>query len=102
MTSGPLLESLTRTPRDRKLLQREELVLEFTELFAELMDDENVTNSALAKRLGVTRGRVTQILSGDINLTLKTISDVLFALGFEAKVSAVKARFARDRKGGGA
>ncbi len=40
-----------------------------------------VTRSELARRLGVTPGRVSQILSGDENLTLHTVAVVCVALG---------------------
>jgi hypothetical protein len=37
--------------------------------------------------MGVSPGRVSQILSGDENLTLRTISGVLAALGAELEVT---------------
>lgn len=44
------------------------------------MEDHGVSRSQLAQRLGVTPGRVSQILSGDDNLTLRTVAAVCVAL----------------------
>jgi transcriptional regulator with XRE-family HTH domain len=40
-----------------------------------------VTRADLARMLGVTPGRVSQILSGDENVTLRTVATVCVALG---------------------
>ncbi|MEA2494467.1 MAG: hypothetical protein QOJ29_2378 [Thermoleophilaceae bacterium] len=44
------------------------------------MRERNVTQLQLARELGVSEGRVSQILSGDQNLTLKTLASVAAAL----------------------
>ena len=46
------------------------------------MDRAKVSRTELARRLGVTQGRVTQILDYANNFTIKTLVDVLFACGF--------------------
>ena len=59
-----------------------------------------LTRSGLAKRLGVSRPRISQILAGDENLTLRTLVGVAVALEsnlqvrFEPLGSSVKARSA--------
>jgi transcriptional regulator with XRE-family HTH domain len=68
------------------LLRQEELFVEVTEKICEYMERENVSRSELAKRLDVSKGWITQILSGGRNLTLRTLSDVADALGYEVKL----------------
>ncbi|MCM1483722.1 MAG: helix-turn-helix transcriptional regulator [Muribaculaceae bacterium] len=46
-----------------------------------LMDAEGITQSELARRMGVSPAQVTKILSGQENLGLKTIAKVSAALG---------------------
>src|SRR5258708_35543161 len=45
------------------------------------MTEHKVSRAELAQSMGVSPGRVSQILSGDENLTLRTLSGVLTALG---------------------
>jgi transcriptional regulator with XRE-family HTH domain len=45
------------------------------------MREHKVTRAELAQSMGVSPGRVSQILSGDENLTLRTLSSVVRALG---------------------
>lgn len=46
----------------------------------ELMQKHGVNRSRLAKLLGVTKGRITHILSGEQNFRLETLADVLLVL----------------------
>jgi transcriptional regulator with XRE-family HTH domain len=45
------------------------------------MREHKVTRTELAASMGVSAGRVSQILSGDENLTLRTLGSVADALG---------------------
>jgi len=45
------------------------------------MTEHKISRADLAQSMGVSPGRVSQILSGDENLTLRTLSSVLGALG---------------------
>jgi len=75
-----------------------QLPLEVNSAITWYMKQHNITRADLAKRLGVTPGRVSQVLSGDENLTLRTIGTVAQALGAyvyvrlvpEAEVSAAR------------
>ena len=46
------------------LLAQEGLLLDATELLLQLMQDTGVTRAELARRLGVTRPRVTKLVQG--------------------------------------
>ncbi len=77
---------------NRRMLRQEELILEMTETLSRMLEREKITKTELARRLGKTKAFVGQILSGDTNLTLRTIADVTDALGYRLKLEAVKAR----------
>lgn len=50
------------------------------------MSENKISRADLAQSMGVSPGRVSQILSGDENLTLRTLSSVAAALGAEVEV----------------
>jgi transcriptional regulator with XRE-family HTH domain len=60
---------------------QERTIFEATERICALMDVTGVTRSELADRLGKTRSHVTQLLDGQTNMRLRTLSDVFVALG---------------------
>jgi Helix-turn-helix. len=70
--------------RRRRLLREEQFIVHASEKLVELLERESVTRVELARRLGKTKGFVSQILAGDKNLTLRTVADVCDALGFRA------------------
>jgi transcriptional regulator with XRE-family HTH domain len=51
------------------------------------MEQHGVSRAQLARRMGVTPGRVSQLLSGDENLTLKTLSTIASCLGARCEFS---------------
>jgi DNA-binding XRE family transcriptional regulator len=66
----------------------------------ERMMELEISQSELAERLGVSRGRMSQILSGDQNMTLRTLASVASALDAMASVrlfDAEKEGFVYDR-----
>ena len=80
MTAETLTEKLTKTADGMRLYQQERAILEVTELVCQLMDEQDVSRSELATRLGRTKGYITQLLDGRANMTVRTISDVFTAL----------------------
>ena len=72
---------------NRRLFQQERLILEITELIQARLNEKKIRRADLAKALQVSRGRITQILDGEGNLTLRTIADVFTALGDTVNVS---------------
>jgi DNA-binding phage protein len=59
----------------------EDLILSLTGEFLERMELTGTTRTELASRLGVSPPRVTRILQGNDNFTLKTVSRMAEALG---------------------
>lgn len=72
---------------EEKMFLRSELVYNVTEDILLALESIGVSKKELANRLGKSRSFVTQTLSGSRNLTLKTLSDVAYALGAKVKVS---------------
>jgi transcriptional regulator with XRE-family HTH domain len=58
-----------------------DLTRRFVDEVSWFMSENKVTRADLAQAMGVSPGRVSQILSGDENLTLRTLSSVLAAVG---------------------
>jgi transcriptional regulator with XRE-family HTH domain len=74
---GAVDYELARLPRD------------ITTAITWFMKENGVTKSELARRLKLTPGRVSQILSGDENLTLRTLAMVCAALGAHFEMDLV-------------
>jgi DNA-binding Xre family transcriptional regulator len=69
-------------------LQQEQVAYEVARLAREAttaitfhLREQGISRTELAARMGVSPGRISQILSGDENLTLQTLSTVCAALG---------------------
>ena len=77
--------ALRRTPRDASASP--DLVRAVVDEVAWFMSEHKISRADLAQSMGVSPGRVSQILSGDENLTLRTLSSVTSALGAEFEVN---------------
>jgi transcriptional regulator with XRE-family HTH domain len=61
-----------------------DLVCVFVDEVTWFMSENKISRADLAQSIGVSPGRVSQILSGDENLSLRTLSSVVAALGLFA------------------
>lgn len=57
-----------------------EITLDFCYAVQECLDSEGITRKELAERLGETPSAVTRILSGEANITIKTIAKFMTVL----------------------
>jgi transcriptional regulator with XRE-family HTH domain len=64
-----------------RLLAQERLILDATETIVGLLEEQGVSRQELAKRLGKSKGFVSQLLSGERNMTLRSLADLGHALG---------------------
>lgn len=80
MTNDFLAKWANQSEENAKLMAQELLITEVTEEIWEAMQEADVTKSNLAKRMGATKGYISQVLSGSRNMTLRTLSDICFAL----------------------
>lgn len=81
-------EALMEDREFRRLLSREALVAEASEVIARLMAEQDVSKADLARRLKKSRAWVTQLLSGKANMTVRTLAEVAFTLDAEVKLQA--------------
>jgi transcriptional regulator with XRE-family HTH domain len=86
-TDNTWVADLETSREGRRLLERERVYVEATENLASLMEAEGVSRADLARRLEVSRATVTQMLAGNRNLTLGTLSDAFLALNRSLHVS---------------
>jgi DNA-binding phage protein len=73
-------EQFIGIPGNDRIYEQERLLVEATELIANAMETTQMKRGELARRLGRSKAYVTQILSGNRNLTLRTVADVCWAL----------------------
>ena len=85
------IQKLMSDEEGKKLYFREDLIFEITESICRIMEEKHVTKAELSRRAGVSKSNITQLLSGDQNMRLTTIADLLYALDSKLQVSAVPA-----------
>ena len=68
-----------------------ELIMDVTEAICEIMETEGVSRQELARRIGRTKGFVSQLLNGSRNMTLRTLAEIALALGQQASFKFNKA-----------
>jgi len=84
-----MVEELTSTSEGMRLFQQEKLILDCTELICELMAEQGISKAKLAEKLGRSKGYITQLLDGRANMTLRTVSDVMWALDSAVHITPV-------------
>ena len=77
--------------RDRNALEYEmaRLPRDVTRAISWYMEEKGISQRRLAERMKITPGRVSQILSGDENLTLRTLAAVCVGLGAHFQIDLV-------------
>jgi transcriptional regulator with XRE-family HTH domain len=81
--SKTLVEKYVEDSEHMRLFQQERSIYEVTAMLESLLEAQGVSRAELAKRLGRTKGWVTQLLDGEANKTIRTIADVCAVLGQE-------------------
>lgn len=81
------IKKLEQDDEGRRILEQERLILEVTEAIATLLQEQEVSRAELARRIGKSPAFVTKLLRGDNNFTLRTLSDVFFAMERAAHLS---------------
>jgi predicted transcriptional regulator len=83
------IQKLMSDEEGRKLYFREDLIFEVTEAISQAMEEKGVNKADLSRLAGVSKSNITQLLSGDQNMRLTTVADLLYALDSKLSVSAV-------------
>ncbi|MEX1004963.1 MAG: helix-turn-helix transcriptional regulator [Acidimicrobiia bacterium] len=84
MSNVELLRRAFDTPSTE--FEAERLVLEASEVILAEMERTGVSRTDLARALGKSKGHVSQILSGQRNMTLRTLAEVAAALSFRIRL----------------
>lgn len=77
----PIERSLSKSLSGRREIKRQDLIVSVTEQIWAAMETAGIAKTDLAKMLGQSRSHVTQLLSGDRNMTLSTLADIASVLG---------------------
>lgn len=80
----------------------EALTMRLADLIQGLLDEQELTRADLARAMGVSRAHITQTLSGQRNLTLRTVAEALYALGRRLDPTVVPLNSAVDASGSSA
>jgi transcriptional regulator with XRE-family HTH domain len=76
---------------DPAIIEAEEnLLIDFQFLLQEVVTQKGVSLSELAEKAGVSKSRISQVLSPEANPTAKTFARLFHALGEEVSVSVKK------------
>lgn len=77
------------TTFDPKVIEAEEnLLIDYQFLLQEKMSQKGVSQSDLAQRAGISKARLSQIMSDNANPTVKTFAGLFHALGERVHVSS--------------
>ena len=83
----PTLKDWIAEDRDRvRLFAQEQLIVAAAEHIWEKMEERGATKSDIASALHKSKAFITQILNGTRNMTLRTLSDIAFALGASVSI----------------
>lgn len=91
MTAKPiptLIEQEEATETGAQGLAAADLAAQVMRILEQALDASGLDQKALAEKLGVTQGRVSQVLNGDGNLRVAAVARYLRALGYETHLSA--------------
>jgi transcriptional regulator with XRE-family HTH domain len=91
------LKDWISTDSDRqRLFAQERLIVAVAEHIWERMEQQEVNKSGIAAALGKSKAFITQLLNGTRNMTLRTLSDIAFALNAEIDIRIHPKRSAQD------
>lgn len=68
----------------RRVYEEERLIVQIFEHLSDNLDRAGISRADLAKKLGTSRAHITQLFSGQRNVTLRTLADVAWACGTRA------------------
>ena len=83
-----LLDQFAESPQNQLFIESEKLIIDVALMIEDLMKEKDINKTQLAKKLGVSQSSISQFLDGRRNMTLRTISELLFNLGERLLVSS--------------
>lgn len=85
----PTMESGHETPYPA-LLAAAELEVAALEVICEMLEKEHVSQAELARRLGVSRPYVTNLMKGRMTLPLRRLAEAAYLLGYNVTLEIHK------------
>jgi|DewCreStandDraft_4_1066084.scaffolds.fasta_scaffold150268_2 transcriptional regulator with XRE-family HTH domain len=79
-------------PELQRIYNQEKLIWEAAEVLQNMVREEKITKSDLARALGKTPAYVSRALNGSSNLTLRTLADVAGVLNYDVAINVKKKR----------
>ena len=79
-------------------VEAERLILEVSELILEQMEQADISHTELAGRLGKSKSHVSRLLSGDRNMTLRTLAEICYSLSYRVSLNLQPLEPAADVK----
>jgi len=86
MTNKTKYDKYLEDPEFRRLMAQENFIMDVTEGLCEILEQKKVKRIKLAELLGKTKGFISQLLNGSRNMTLRSLADISYCLGYRAKV----------------
>ncbi len=84
--NSTLNEWIGAEPGRDRLFAQEQLIVAVAEHIWEQMEDRKISKAEIASALGKSKAFITQVLNGTRNMTLRTLSDIAFALDAELEI----------------
>lgn len=84
-------ERVERNPSLDSVEAEENLLIDFQFMIQGLMNEKGLSQAELAKRSGLSKARLSQLLSSEANPTVKSIARVMHAMGERATVNRMQA-----------
>jgi len=81
-------DELMSDPEFKKLYAIEELIADTAQLICDLLERRKMNRADLARLLNKTPAFVSQLLNGKANMTVRTLAEVVHALGASVKIDA--------------
>lgn len=75
-----LTQWLDESPGSARTLAEESLIVDVAEEIWQALNLAGLSKTDLAKRLNVSKPRITKLLDGSANMTLRTLADIAFEL----------------------
>lgn len=92
MKSKTVYEKYEEDKDFERIMMQEDLIMAVTEDICQILEKKEMKRNALAKLMGKTKGYISQLLNSGRNITLRSLADFAFYLGYTVEISFKKKR----------
>ena len=85
------LDTLRENSKFNRLFQQERLIVSVAETIGSLLIKMNLSQRELGQKLQLSKPRISKMLDGSSNMTLRTLADIATALGYNIRVEFLPA-----------